>query len=613
MVVNKFEQALDKGIKDKEKSQIIVDKTELENLKNKYPAVNPKEIEKKINNKCEYYSRMSQETLEEKFGFEDGKKGEFIEGIKDTITLIQLDYKEPQERIKEKIMNKEIRLEELIYESSKINVLDDMESIELGTWAKIKKRMLKLNKERDDLFFISHKEDEIVGKPERIYNIKQKVILIIRAIKNVAGESGAIKINYKFLDDNYDKRFDGYEDDVLGFHFWIYRIVENGIEYIVLSQKELSPQQHRLRGMKIDLKDSSELTKTLRIKTISDLFLVVEDEPSIKPMPKEELINYFKKLDITQEEFIEYLYTHPQDKKVYSHTKDYSKIRIYQELSGKYEGYPLHLMIWGDVGRGKTMELECIRGKFEEEKGIFEAGSSTLKGLIPSFKEKPANIGYLLKCLRRALVDEINKMIDRTTNYEVVSEYLGQLNFILEHKDREVGSGNDNELRTQATAKITFATNRFGNKRYLYEHIGLLDSTTLSRMLHLVVNKDEYDYIQNNRLEKSQMDKISNNQFLSIYDSCQSFLVDFDEEKVRAIFLESLKKAREFKEVWKARGLHHSILLLDGIVKFRCLFWEDNKFKAKSEDYVELKRVLEYLMESWKYPLKMGWEQGENL
>ena len=535
-------------------------------------------------------------------------------GVKETKKLEDLDQSTAKQIIDEengKVAHKETDPNEPVYYNDRINVLDDLKSIEFGTWKKVKRYMTKKFSADGDLFFVAHKEDEIVGKPQELYQVKPKVVLVTHAKKTKYSFGEVVEqFKYIFLDDNYDKRFDGEEHEVLGFHFWIYRVVENGIEYMVLSETKLDPQEHRLRGMKINLKDSSELTKTLKIKTISNLFIVVEDEPSIKPMPKKDLIGFVEELGITKEEYIEYLYTHP-DKNVYSHTPKYSRIRVYQELSGKYEGYPLHLMIWGDVGRGKTMELECINNKFMEERGICEAGNSTLKALIPSYSEKPADMGHILKCLRRCEIDELNKMFSKTQNYEIVKDYLGQLNFLLEHKDREVGSGNSNGFRAKATAKITIATNSFGSRTFLHEHIGVLDETTLSRMLHLVVDGNEYSFMENNQLKKSTQQKINNEQFLSMYDSCQNFLVSFDEEKVREIVKKTMDKSGDFKRVWKPRGVHHAILLLDGITKFRCLFDGDTSFRANARDYEELENVLNYIFESWTYPLKSGWNNSK--
>jgi len=63
----------------------------------------------------------------------------------------------------------------------------------------------------------------------------------------------------------------------------------------------------------------------------------------------------------------------------------------------------------------------------------------------------------------------------------------------------------------------------------------------------------------------------------------------------------------QMKEVWKARGLHHSILLLDGLVKYRCLFEGDSDFKAKEGDYKALREMLRYIIDSWECELR-EWE-----
>ena len=497
-------------------------------------------------------------------------------------TLEAVEYKEPRE-----------------WNPNEINILDDEESKEFGTWKKVKDKMLKLC-ESGDLTFISHKEDSIIGKPERMFEIKKNFVLITKTEKEKQGET---KNKYLFLDDHINRRDDGYDIDSLEFHFWTYKIVENAIEYTVLSEKELDPQQHLLRGMKIKVKDLSEVTKTLKVKTLSNLFLCVENEPSIKPMPKDELIDFVKNLEITKEEFIEFLHTHP-DGNIYNHTENFSKVRVYQELSGKWDDYPLHLMVWGVAGTGKTKEAECLNHKFDEVKGILEAGNGTIKGMIPSFAEKPSKVGYIIECLRRAILDELNKLIQNTNNYENFTDCFGKLNMLFEHKDRAVNSGNGNNIKVKATAKITLFTNAFGTKAYIYDHSQLMGQSTLSRVLHLGLGQDEFEFIQNNRLKKATQTKINNNQFLSIYDSCQNFLVDYDEEQIRVIVKQSIEDCKNFKTIWKPRALHHTILLLDGIVKFRCLFEGDKSFKTKPEDYFDLKNILKYLCESWLINVK---------
>jgi hypothetical protein len=76
-------------------------------------------------------------------------------------------------------------------------------------------------------------------------------------------------------------------------------------------------------------------------------------------------------------------------------------------------------------------------------------------------------------------------------------------------------------------------------------------------------------------------------------------------EKIRGIFKEILKHVKEpMKSIFNARGLHHSILLLDGIVKVRCLFRDyDITYTPKEEDYEELRKLLYHIIKTWNTDL----------
>jgi hypothetical protein len=347
---------------------------------------------------------------------------------------------------------------------------------------------------------------------------------------------------------------------------------------------------------------------------------------------KTELIEFTKylkeKYGIDQQEFINLTFLHP-DGKVYLHSQAYNLIRVAQLLSGKWEGYPLHLMNMGPLAKGKTKELEALDFKFNEDRGICEAGNSTPKVLVPSFKEKPATPGYILDCNRVALIDELMKMINNANSgsrtEDIARAALGQLNMLLEHKKRTIGSGNDNSLVTKATAKCIFATNPFPGRVMLKDHLNIIDDTTLSRMLCFVQDKEEQEFVQSNvpfncgyTLQHIYIDRQENGEvgmdiyrgvptkiYSTIYDNCQNFVSALDLERVRKIFLTLSDFSQEpMKSVWKGRGLHHTILLLDGLVKFRCLFKDfDDTFTAKDEDYELLEALLVRIINSWNTDL----------
>jgi hypothetical protein len=103
--------------------------------------------------------------------------------------------------------------------------------------------------------------------------------------------------------------------------------------------------------------------------------------------------------------------------------------------------------------------------------------------------------------------------------------------------------------------------------------------------------------------------------FLTIYDSCQQFIIDFDMVKIKEKFHNSINLSQEpMKQIWKSRGLHHSILLLDGIVKFRCLFQDyDSTFTPKPEDYELLEKILFHMIRTWDTKFeKDNWNRGFN-
>lgn len=505
-----------------------------------------------------------------------------------------------------------------IYYNDRINIYDSVINTKLNTWDKIKGHIKKLYDKSNSLFFLSHKEDEITGKPQLI-DLNQKRIILSMKTKKRIPKSELYTYNFKFLDDNLDKRDREQEEESCSLWFFIYKIVEDKKEYILLSQKELIPDLYRFRGMKITLCDDSEISKTLSFGSLTDIFISVEEEKAIKSLNKGDLIRHIQQLkeryNLDKNKFIDYLFTR-EDNKIYSHSEDYNKLIISFLLSGKYE-YPLHLFILGRVGTGKTYTIEALNNKFNESPGWFASELSTLRGLIPSFREKPAQLGFILNCLRLGLIDELFKLIEKAEltgqsgQYsDILMNYLGSLNSLLEHKEATAGTGNDT-IKIKATAKLLFMTNPYKKYKTIYNHIDIIGKTTLSRMIPYVQTEEERAFIDKGDIRINTDKKITQEEFLTIYDSCNSFLIDYEEERVKEIHKKIMNLIKEsMKEVWKIRGLHHSILLLDGLVKFRCLFDEDKTFKAQNKDYEELENLLIYIVNSWDCNL-IDWKAGD--
>jgi len=484
--------------------------------------------------------------------------------------------------------------------------------------------------EDDRLVFLASDKDKIYGKPQLIHENIQRIPLLRRTlrIKKVKGVDDQYIKQLKFIDDTYDKRYDGKTLSTLSFDFFLYRVVDSGKEHYIFSEERLPNEYCEFEGMQLDLDDISDISTNLKVKKISSVFICHNASPSVKVISPEELIQFTKDNEITEEKFHDQLFLHP-DGNIYDYIDDFNLLRKAQLLSSKYEGYPLHMIKMGPVGTGKTTEAEVLNYKFSEDQGILEAANSTLKVLVPSFKEKPANMGYICKCNRISIIDEMMKMVESALGHDGsrISNYFGQMNMLLEQKDRMVGSGNDNSTRIQSTSKVSITTNNLVGKNKIAFHLGIIDPTTLSRMIVWVQDSEEIERIYNKEgVRESPPHKpypksffagdilsVSHskdghcvggnfNEFLTIYDSCQQFLVNIDKDRCKKIYNVVTSLTEDpMRQVWRSRGLHHTILLVDGIVKHRCLFRDyDKTFKPKQVDYDDAERILVHMVNTWE-------------
>lgn len=517
--------------------------------------------------------------------------------------------------------------------------------VDYKSWGDCKYKADEFMKELDTegmgrFLFLAHSRDEIKGKPQLVQQSIQNITLIKRVVreeKDFKGNPTSLMTVYKFLDESFDKRYDGNLTAKWNQDFWVYRIFYESKEYYVFSEKELPLQSIVLQGMIVEMNDTIEMTRTMKINSLSKIFFCKEFETDTKILPPKELVEFVKEENIDAQKWKDHLDTHSSGK--YNRFPENTNLlRSAHLLSSKIDGYPLHLGVIGPTGSRKSMGyIETIQEKFGDEYEIIEGANSRIKGLSPSFKEKPANIGYLARCDRIGWIDELGKMVE----FEVmkhqtgITNVLGELNFLLDNKKRTVGSGNDNDCTVQATAKFIFASNPVKGKTTLQKHVGLIDPTTMSRIFWWVQGKEEQEFV----LSEQGIVKIppthiqhppkafsptntptppldssvcvgggfSPNTFLSLFDSCNAFLSDFNEKKAIEMSKIIENIARDpMKSVWKPRGLHHVSLLIDGLIKHRCLFEDqDDSFKAKEIDYSRAQSILIQMVNNWECDLSI--------
>lgn len=521
----------------------------------------------------------------------------------------------------------------------------------LDSWEDCKKEII----ESENKKFYCHNKDSIKGKPQAITSTTQD--LTLSSTIEIIDDKGVKSKEYRFFTERLDKRYlRGEIVDSIVEEFFVYSVIDNKKKYIVLSRQELEPVEFTFKGMALKISSATEINSTLRLSGFAKIFIVESAEPSLKVLSAIDLVKRTKESGMKTENFIDYIHTHPS-KGVLKFPPLNAKLQAIQIVSGKYEGYPLHILKLGLAGTGKTLELECLDNRFKEEAGIFECANATPKGLIPSFQTKPASPGYCLRVNRLGLLDEMFKMIEKgmdggTRQADATKNALGSLNMILEHKERSIGAGNGDNFKVKATAKYLITTNPFTNFKNLAQHVGIIDSTTLSRVLPVVHDKDYMDFVAKQKSgvtisrgneksgvtdlrpkTKEEIDYniyniplnskqqhttqfIDDNFSLEIQDSCQIFLVPFDISRVQSIFNGLLSQIKHYtlRDMWKARGLHHMVLILDGIVKLRCLFEDyDPNFMVIEKDYEELERIVLGVIKSWEFEFNSGYDGSGKL
>lgn len=277
---------------------------------------------------------------------------------------------------------------------------------------------------------------------------------------------------------------------------------------------------------------------------------------------------------------------------------------------------------------------------------IIGGGNTRAKALTPSFKEKPADIGYFAKVERMGFVDEIGKMaeMELEKHQQTKQNLFGEWTDLLDCKKRSVGSGNNNSCIVEPTAKHIFPTNPVSGKPTIHAHVGVFDGPMMSRILWWVQDSVETEFLRSSQsvmrispntslrpFEKDEsspytytsiLEKInvienrkkdivlkkcwgkvySKDEFLTLFDTMNSFTCNIDENEVERLKTTTIAIANNpmKDDVWKPRADHHIFLLIDGIVKHRCLFKDyDPTFTPKPEDYTLAERILVRMVQSW--------------
>ena len=570
---------------------------------------------------------------------------EILEVLKDRFECVRKYLEEEEEGIEE---------EERVEKKYGINWVkgDDF------GWKDIKKKLKQELGNNEEFYytdlnwrFIAHANDEIIGKPQLVDNVMKNIILGIETkCKNKSkdengkmSESEIRRIN--FFDEKFDKRYSGPMLSHFSLKFFIYRIItKEGEEHYILSKEKLPNEVCKFKGMSVDVADFAEISKSMKIGCLSNVFFMKEFKSNVVVLEPKNIIEFTKSRKITEDDWLKFLAYHRDLDSFNRFPYETEVLKSAHLLSSKVDGWPLHLGVIGPQGSRKSKGfIETIAHKMDDNPDIVEGANSRIKGLTPSFKEKPANLGYFANSNRMGWVDELSKMVEFEMNRHTGGNrnVLGEANFLLEHTIRQVSSGNDNTVTVGATAKFTFVSNPISNKRDIGEHVGCIDATTMSRIFWWVQDEEEQEFAmsdkgivrnttkspqhQHNPHNTMSRDKniihkkedkywlslggkIENtDEFLTLYDSCNNFRCFIDKSKIEVLSNTITALAKEpMKSVWKPRGEHHVELLVDGICKHRCMFIDyDDSFEANEKDYNLAEKILIRMVNGWSTDLSI--------
>ncbi len=310
--------------------------------------------------------------------------------------------------------------------------------------------------------FIAHYKDVVVGKPQLVEQTQIPFPLIkemVTKITTTAFDGEKIEENlykYMFFDEKVDGRVKGYQRDYFSLNFRLYRVIDkDDLEYFIFSQEKLPNCSCEFKGMIVEMEHIGELKRSFGVKKLARIFFLKEFIPAIKILTKEQIVEFTKTRNITEKDWRDFLDLHPNGN-FNRFIPEVNKLRDAQILSGKRDGSPLHTTYFGSPGTGKSKgHLETLDYKFNEFSNILEGGNSRIKMLTPSFKEKPANLGYLAKAERMGFIDEIGKLaeFELDKHQAQIQNIFGTCNLLYDGQERVVGSGNDNECRVQTNAK----------------------------------------------------------------------------------------------------------------------------------------------------------------
>ena len=423
-------------------------------------------------------------------------------------------------------------------------------------------------------------------------------------------DTGEFPRSVKLFGEKVDgSEFKPIKEIVMPFYFYRF-ITEDNKDMMLVSTEKLQPGDYIVNGMETKCNDYKALTDSTKLMTKLPFFFVQKTRNRIIEFENnDQFKKRLKQLEIRRDTLFDYPFTTTRKEKTWKLLQPtWYKWLIWSWLTHEKKGmmntYPMHLLILGPAASGKSALLNSIHSHSKENKEIFAGATSTLKSLVPSFKNNPAQLGYLAESNRYALCDEFLRcLVNTRTTQEGANreESVGIMNDLLEHQKREVGSG-VSRANVNMRARILAMSNPVRGVSNMNNLMNGYDESFLSRWMIYYQTEDHVQMIKrSNDSDLKLYDyRIADNDWISVLDYLHTFSAKYDMKRMEDIYNEVTPTLSEnLARHYSTRHKHHMECILDGIIKTRCLMDNDMLFEATDEDYKILKDVWMNIIRSW--------------
>lgn len=466
---------------------------------------------------------------------------------------------------------------------------------------------------------------------ESLYNMSQnhfesygKKTFIISNQKEwdgrVAVELGATKEKFELLSiyedkdgNNYYKHF-GQKNPNKGYNlkekmtegFYKYKFICDDEEYIALSREKLETVRCKLYGTKISLNDYDPVGEVLKLAVDKDIIFVHSVDPAIEVMTQNQIDTY--RTDLSHDNLAKSLLGQ------WRQPKWFEKLLLSDLFVLDENGHPSHIIWTGPPGTGKSKAVESgVIAMNEAQKEPFTGSGSTIKGLVPSFKENPPEEGYLLKTQRMAGVDEKMDLLSNTVQQssQNQTDVFRPLLNLLTHDTRNFESGNGSIKGEMASVMWSAGNLDAYGITDMQDLAEKIDDAYLSRCIVYNQTESHIQFIDDRKAEikqKMQDEGLKeedlfpevDDQFISLVDTMREKQAKTDFKKIQKIRKELKSLVPGYmKEKYRARYEHHMTNIVAGLAKYHYLVDGRDTLEAQDQDYEEMKEIFETVISSW--------------